>query len=75
MTGPSDATPPPDEEVAYTGALAFVLALATFVVLGYFFKSLVLNWIVGPAYLVVVLHVIPTAVHRRRRRANERAPS
>ena len=45
---------------------AYVVALAVYVVLGYFLKSAVLNWIVGPLWLVLVLHLLPKALGRRR---------
>ena len=47
--------------------LAYVGALALYVVLGYFLKSIVLNWIVGPLFLVVVLYAVPASVRRIRR--------
>ena len=47
--------------------IGFVLALASYVALGYVFKSLVLNWLVGPLYLLVVLHLVPAGVRRLRR--------
>lgn len=43
---------------------AYVAAFVSFVVLGYFLKSVVLNWIVGPLWLVLVLGVIPKAFRR-----------
>lgn len=45
-------------------AWAYVAALVVYVVLGYLFKSWVLNWIVGPAFLVLVLWVLPRALRR-----------
>ena len=45
---------------------AYVAALVVYVVLGYFLKSAILNWIVGPLWLVLVLHVLPKALGRRR---------
>ena len=47
--------------------LAFVWYLAAFVVyvvLGLAFKSVVLNWIVGPLFLLLTLHVLPSALRR-----------
>lgn len=46
--------------------LAQAVALAVYIALGYFLKSVVLNWIVGPLFLVMVLHVVPRAFRRRR---------
>lgn len=40
-------------------ALAYLLALASYVILGLVFKSAVLNWIVGPLYPLAVLYVLP----------------
>ncbi len=48
--------------------LAFLAALASYVLLGVREKSLVLNWIVGPLYLLFAVHVIPSAVRRIGRR-------
>ena len=45
---------------------AYVAALVVYVVLGYFLKSAILNWIVGPLWLVLVLHVVPKALERRK---------
>ena len=47
-------------------AAAYVAALVVYIALGYFLKSAVLNWIVGPLWLVLVLHVIPKAIGRRK---------
>ena len=41
---------------------SWLLAFLSYVVLGYRFKTLVLNWIVGPLYPVFVLYVLPNAV-------------
>jgi hypothetical protein len=42
----------------------FLLALLSFVVLGLVLKTFVLNWVVGPLYLVVVLHALPRGLRR-----------
>lgn len=47
-------------------AVAYVAAFVVYVALGYFLKSIVLNWIVGPIFLVLVLHVFPAAIRRLR---------
>ncbi|HRW39320.1 MAG TPA: hypothetical protein P5254_16595 [Aquihabitans sp.] len=39
-------------------ALSFVV----YVVLGYLYKSIFLNWIIGPTWLLLTLHVIPRGV-------------
>lgn len=54
--------PLPDEPTP----LAYVIAMTTYVVLGLVFRSAVLNWIVGPLYLVTVLHVLPAGLRRLR---------
>lgn len=46
---------------------AYVGAFLLYVVLGYFLKSIVLNWIVGPLFLVLVLHALPALFRRVRR--------
>ncbi len=43
---------------------AYVVAFAGYVALGLLTKSWVLNWIVGPLFLVIVLHVVPKALRR-----------
>ena len=47
-------------------AAAYVAALVVYVALGYFLKSVVLNWIVGPLFLLVVLYLVPKAFGRVR---------
>ena len=39
--------------------LWFLLALALYVVLGLFAKSLLLNWVVGPLFPLVVIGILP----------------
>jgi len=48
---------------------AHVVALAVYVALGFLLRSWVLNWIVGPLFLVVVLHVVPKGVAHLRGRS------
>lgn len=38
---------------------AYIAALVVYVVLGFMWKSAVLNWIVGPLFPLVVLHLVP----------------
>lgn len=45
-------------------AIAYVAAFVAYVALGYVFKSAVLNWIVGPLFLVIVLYAVPRALKR-----------
>lgn len=42
----------------------FVLALVSYVLAGLVLKSIVLNWIVGPLYLVAAVHLVPVALRR-----------
>lgn len=45
--------------------LAYLLVLASYVVLGLVFKSAVLNWIVGPLYPLAVLYLLPRLLRLR----------
>lgn len=49
-------------------AAAYVAAFVLYVALGYFVKSFVLNWIVGPFFLVIVLYLLPRALRGSRSR-------
>jgi hypothetical protein len=40
----------------------YVLALVAYVALGYWLKSAVLNWIIGPLWLLLVFEVVPRAL-------------
>ncbi len=42
----------------------FVASFITYVAAGLILKSVVLNWIVGPLWLLVTMVLIPTAVRR-----------
>jgi hypothetical protein len=57
----ADPAPPRDLPV-----FAYALAFVAYVALGYFVKSAVLNWLVGPLFLLIVLHVVPKALTRGR---------
>lgn len=48
--------------------IAYVAALVSYVVLGLVVKSVVLNWIVGPLFLLITLYLLPRAVRRLRAR-------
>lgn len=39
----------------------YLVAFVAYVVLGLFLKSVVLNWIVGPLFLLIVLYLVPRA--------------
>ncbi len=43
---------------------AYVLAVATYIPLGVFAKTWLLNWIVGPLYLVVAVTLLTPLVER-----------
>lgn len=42
----------------------YAAALVGYVVAGFFLKSVLLNWIVGPLFLLIVLYLIPTGLRR-----------
>lgn len=56
---PSSARQP---RVDITSAWCFAAALVVYIALGLWLKRAVLNWIVGPLFMVIVLYVIPTAL-------------
>jgi len=41
---------------------AYLAALVAYVVLGLLFRSVVLNWIVGPLFLLLSLYLLPLAI-------------
>lgn len=43
---------------------AYVATFVVYVALGYRFRSVVLNWIIGPLFLVLCLYVLPRLVRR-----------
>ncbi|MGK2928260.1 MAG: hypothetical protein ACSLFO_01645 [Acidimicrobiales bacterium] len=45
----------------------YIAALAVFVVAGYYLKTWLLNWIVGPLFLLIALYLLPTWFGRLRR--------
>lgn len=55
---PDRATEPEVEGLPGPGWI--VASFAVYVVLGLLTKSVVLNWIVGPLWLVTTLYVLPT---------------
>jgi hypothetical protein len=46
----------------------YAAALVGYVVTGSFLKSVLLNWLVGPLFLLIVLYLVPTLVRRLGRR-------
>lgn len=46
--------------------LAYGFALVLYLVLGYLTKSVVLNWVIGPLFPLIVLYVIPSFWRRVR---------
>ena len=43
---------------------AWTATFGSYVALGYVFRSVFLNWIVGPLYPLVVMYLLPTAARR-----------
>ncbi len=52
-------TPPRDFAAGW-----YVAAFVLYVALGLALKAVVLNWIVGPLFLLATLHVLPGAMRR-----------
>ena len=50
----------------------FVLTLVVYIALGLLFKRAVLNWVVGPLWLVGTLYLLPTVARAVRARAGSR---
>jgi hypothetical protein len=48
----------------YQHPIAWVLIMGVYIGLGITVKSVVLNWIIGPAWPVLLLYVIPRALRR-----------
>jgi hypothetical protein len=46
------------------GVAWYAAALLVYVGAGYFFKSVLLNWVVGPLFLLITLYLVPTLVRR-----------
>lgn len=46
--------------------VAYAIAAATYIALGVIFQTVVLNWITGPLYAVVVVSVLTPRLARRR---------
>ncbi len=70
--GGRDRPPAPNEgTVSLAAQLA---AVALLIALGYFFKSIFLNWLVGPLFVLFVLVVIPRSAHWARVRFFGTAP-
>lgn len=44
--------------------IGYLLAFVSYVILGFFFKTWVLNWIVGPFYIVITMYYLPNALRR-----------
>lgn len=42
----------------------YVVALVVYVALGLLLRSIVLNWVVGPLFLLLTLYLLPLAVRR-----------
>lgn len=55
-------SPTPAPREGRRTALRYSVLLVAYVVLGYFTKSAVLNWIVGPLFPLLVLYLVPRLV-------------
>ena len=58
---PPEAAEPADKaprEGRATAAL-YAVALLAYIAIGYFTKSVVLNWVVGPLFPLLVLYLLP----------------
>ncbi len=61
----------PDEEAQHEvpavapPPVAYIAAFVAYLVLGYVFRSVFLNWIIGPLFLVGSLYVVPRLLGRR----------
>jgi hypothetical protein len=62
----TDEVPAHDVTERDAHPLAYVVALVVYVALGYWLRSAILNWIVGPLFLLIVLSVVPRLVRKRR---------
>jgi len=45
--------------------IAYIATFVVYLVLGYLFRSVFLNWIIGPLFLVGSLYVVPRLLGRR----------
>jgi hypothetical protein len=54
---------------------AWAITFASYVFLGYHLRTYVLNWIVGPLYPLLVMHLLPNAVRRLLGRPSSDDPS
>lgn len=52
---------------ADTGIVWYGVALVLYIVAGYFLKSVVLNWIVGPLFPLLALYFVPRLLGRPKR--------
>ena len=59
--GPRPAAGSPPEDVP---AWQYVVAFVAYVAVGYHLKSVFLNWIVGPLFLLTTLYLLPLAFRR-----------
>lgn len=57
---PEDEAPPPPG--VGPPVAAYAVTLAVYIGLGYLLGSVVLNWIVGPLFLLAALHLLPRFV-------------
>jgi hypothetical protein len=50
----------------------YVFTLAVYVAAGFFLKTWLLNWIIGPLFLLLTLYLVPTWLRRLVRRGRAR---
>jgi hypothetical protein len=58
----TDRTIPPGHRDPSPGW--YLAALVGYVIAGFFLKSVLLNWVVGPLFLLIVLYLVPTWLRR-----------
>ncbi|NEE00285.1 hypothetical protein [Phytoactinopolyspora halotolerans] len=70
MSNASEATPAPQVRIPVGW---YVAALALYLVIAYFTKTVLLNWVMGPLFLLLTLYLVPTAAAVVRRRLTARS--
>ncbi len=62
MTSGAEVEDSRETPSAGPSAAAYLATLVVYIGLGYVLKSVVLNWIVGPLFLLVALYLLPRLV-------------
>ena len=57
----------------YEQFFLYAIAAVTYIILGVFLQTFVLNWVVGPLYLLLVVWIIPDWIRNLRLRRRERS--